>query len=245
MRWARKVAVVLAALLAMMFATAPAQAQAKKKPSKKMLERKVPLRKAKFRNYRGWAAMTVGWRDVVSKKIRKKLLSGLPTTIVTRAYVFPYKKYKPVALGGKTCRIVYDLWDEVFRIELRQGGRRRKTVAVNVEGVLRRCAEARTLPIVHLKKLKRKRRYFVGVVVEVNPLSKKMLEKIKRWVTLPKGVGALGPGDSLFGSFVGLFITHVPAADKTLRFRTSSFRPRKLPKVKIKKRKARKKSKRK
>ena len=45
----------------------------------------------------------------------------------------------------------------------------------------------------------------------------------ERWVALPKGAGAVGPGDSLFGSFVGLFITHVPAADRTLAFRTPSF----------------------
>jgi hypothetical protein len=61
------------------------------------------------------------------------------------------------------------------------------------------------------------------VLVEVNPVSRETLERIKRWVALPKGAGAVGPGDSLFGSFVGLFVTHVPAADRTLSFRTPSF----------------------
>ena len=206
----------------------------------KVAKKKLQTRKAKLVSYRKWVAMTVAWRDVVNAEIRRKLLSGLPTVIATRAYAFPDKGEKPVSLSVKSCRIVFDLWDEVFRIDLRQGGRRKKTVAVNVEGVLRRCAEARRLPVVSMKMLKPKQRYFVGVLVEVNPLSKKMLERIKRWVARPKGAGAVGPGDSLFGSFVGLFITHVPEADRVVSFRTQAFVPAKLPVVKVKKKKEKK-----
>jgi hypothetical protein len=127
--------------------------------------------------------------------------------------------------------VVFDLWDEVFRIELSQGGRRRETVAVNIEGVLRRCTEARRLPLVSVKSLESSRRYFVGVLVEVNPLSKEMMERIKRWVARPKGAGNVGPGDSLFGSFVGLFITQVPDADRVLNFRGAPFVPVQLPEL--------------
>jgi hypothetical protein len=73
--------------------------------------------------------------------------------------------------------------------------------------------------------LDKRRRDFVGVLVEVNPLSKEMLERIKRWVALPKGAGTVGPGDSLFGSFVGLFVTQVPDADRAVSFRTQGFVP--------------------
>jgi hypothetical protein len=183
----------------------------------------LPRRKASFATYGDWVAMTVGWRDVVDGRIRRQLVSGLPTVIAMRAYVFPSAGSEPISLSVKTCRVVFDLWDEVFRIDLRQGGLRRDTVAVNVEGVLRRCGEAAGMPVVLLKDVKASDRYFVGVLVEVNPVSKETLERIKRWVALPKGVGAVGPGDSLFGSFVGLFVTHVPAADRTLSFRTPSF----------------------
>ena len=173
--------------------------------------------------------MSVSWRDVVNKSIRKKLLSGLPTVIAMRAYVFAHKAQQPLSLSVQTCRVVFDLWDEVFRVDVHTAGRRRKTIAVNVEGVLRRCAEARRLPVVQVSKLAVSQKYFVGVLVEVNPLSKKTMERIKRWVARPKGVGAVGPGDSLFGSFVGLFITHVPDADRTVSFRTPTFTPAKLP----------------
>lgn len=199
-------------------------------------KKKIPLRRATFESYKAWATITVGWRDVINAQIRKKLLSGLPTTISTRAYVFHEgAPGDPLSLSIKTCRVVYDLWDEVFRIELHQAGHKRNTVAVNVEGVLRRCTEARRLPLAAVQSLDADKSYFVGVIVEVNPLSEEMLERIKRWVSRPKGAGAVGPGDSLFGSFVGLFITHVPAADRVLLFRTPPFVPSKLPVVPEKK----------
>jgi hypothetical protein len=190
----------------------------------------LPRRKATFGLSGDWVTVNAAWRDAVDAKIREQLRSGLPTVIASRAYVFPVAATEPVALSVKTCRIVFDLWDEVFRIELRQGGQRRETVAVNIEGVLRRCAEASNMPIIAQRDVKPTERYFVGVIVEVNPISKEMLDRIKRWVSLPKGAGAVGPSDSLFGSFVGLFVAQVPAADRTVAFRTATFALAELPK---------------
>jgi len=220
---------VSATLLAGLLSTGEARAQSS--PNAPSAPRKLPRRAATFESYRGWVTMSVAWRDVINSRIRAKLLSGLPTMIAARAYVFPQGGQQPIALSAKTCRIVFDLWDEVFRIDLRQGGRRRRTVAVNVEGVMRHCSESRRLPIARVASLPGDR-YFVGILVEVNPISRQMLDRIKRWVALPKGAGAVGPGDSLFGSFVGLFVTNVPASDQTLSFRTQRFTPRNLPRVK-------------
>lgn len=210
---------------------APARAQDDPVPA---AAQKLPRRKATFVLWGDWVALTTSWRDAVDAKIRNQLVSGLPTVIATRAYLFPVTSDRPVSLSVKTCRIVFDLWEEVFRIELRQGGQRRDTVAVNVEGVLRRCAEASDMPVAAARQLRAADRYFVGVQVVVNPLSKEMMDRIKRWVALPKGAGSVGPGDSLFGSFVGLFVTQVPAADRTLQFRTPSFGIAELPKREVK-----------
>ncbi len=239
MRWLRGLVLALV-VLASLGIVAPAQA---KDNDEELAEKKkkLPERKATFKQYKGWTTMTVAWRDVINEKIQKKLMSGLPTTIATRAYVFDDTDSKePVALSAKTCRVVYDLWDEVFRIEQRQAGRKRNTVAVNLEGVMRRCTEARRLALEQVKGLDAKKPYFVGVLVEVNPLSKEMLERIKRWVSRPNGAGKVERGDSLFGSFVGLFVTKVPEALRVLMFRTQTFIPGKLPVIEDKKKKGKK-----
>ncbi|MCC6527939.1 MAG: hypothetical protein IT373_35160 [Polyangiaceae bacterium] len=188
----------------------------------------LPRRGAKFATQKGWVVLDAAWRDAVSAAIEKKLWSGLPTVIAARIYLFPEGGDEPLSLAVKTCRIVYDLWDEVFRIELRQGGTVRNTVAVNLEGVQRRCGQARLLPVADTVVLAAGQRYFAGLLVEVNPVGKQILERIRRWVTLPSGAGTITAGDSLFGSFVGLFVTHVPAADRTVAFRTQFFTPAEL-----------------
>ena len=199
----------------------PATAAADKTPPKTPAA--LPQRAAQVVSEKGVVKLTVGFRDVIDAEIAKKLQSGLPTVITMRGYVFRESGGDPIALTAKSCRIVYDLWDEVFRIQLAQPGGPTSAVAVNVEGVLRNCCDAKKLPLVSRGLLSAGARYFVATLVEVNPVSPAMLERIKRWVTRPNGSNAIGPGDSLFGSFVGLFVARIGDADRKLAFRTQAF----------------------
>ena len=169
--------------------------------------------------------MTASFRDVVNDATTAKLTSGLPVVIAMRSYVFEESGSGPIALSARTCRVVFDLWDEVFRIQLTQLGGSTSTIAVNVEGVMRNCTDMRNLPVAENSALRPELRYFAAVLVEVNPVSAEMLEKISRWVTRPSGTTSISPGDDLFGSFVGLFLTRVSDADRKLAFRTAPFAP--------------------
>jgi hypothetical protein len=169
--------------------------------------------------------LSVSYRDAVDAAIAKRLLSGLPTVVVLRGFLLRDGQKTPMALVVKTCRVVYDLWDEVFRIQLTQSGSGASSaVAVNVEGVLRHCAELRRATLVPRSLLRDDARYFLAALVEVNPVSAEMLDRIQRWVTRPNGA-KIDPGDTLFGSFVGLFVTRIGDADRKLAFRTQSFAP--------------------
>ena len=185
----------------------------------------LPVRVAGVALEQGVVKLTVSFRDVIDAEIARRLESGLPTVVTMRGYLFRESGGDPIALTARSCRIVYDLWDEVFRIHLVQPGGATSAVAVNVEGVLRNCGEARKLPLVDRGALAAGVRYFVATLVEVNPVSQEMLDRIKRWVTRPSGSNAIGPGDSLFGSFVGLFVARIGDADRKLAFRTPAFLP--------------------
>jgi hypothetical protein len=171
----------------------------------------------------------ISFRDVVDAEIAKKLASGLPTVIVLRAWLFRDGGSDPVAMTAKTCKIVYDLWDEVYKLQITQPGGQTDSVAVNQEGVLRQCAEAKKLRLVERSELDSNTRFFVAALVEVNPLSQETLDRIKRWVTRPNGAQSNSKSDSLFGSFVGLFVTRINDADRKLSFRTSTFLPPNAP----------------
>lgn len=165
------------------------------------------------------------FRDVIDKPMAEKLASGLPNNIAMRAYVLREGEANPVALAVRTCKVTFDLWEEVYRLEISGPGGKKDTAALNLDGVLRQCAEARDLPVAERSLLTAGKPHFLGVIVEVNPVSPQMLEQMRKWVSRPAGSTGIGPTDALFGSFVGLFVKQMGTADRTLRFRTQSVTP--------------------
>lgn len=167
--------------------------------------------------------VSVSYRDIVDATVRKQLTSGLPTTIVMRGWVFKETGGDAVALTVKSCRVLYDLWDEVFQLTVSTPGSPDKPdVALNLEGVLRKCAEARELPLSAPEDYPKEPLFFAAIV-EVNPVSPEMVAQVKRWVSRPTGASSTSLGGALFGSFVGLFVTRIDSAQATLQFRTQAF----------------------
>ena len=170
--------------------------------------------------------MTVTYRDVVDDDIEKKLSSGIPTVIVMAASVIEEGGTDVIAATAKSCRVAFDPWDEVYRVQLAQPGGEKTDITPTLRGVLTRCFEADKIPVVERSRLKDGTRYFVQAKVEVNPISKEILDRIKRWVSRPTGSSpGVGAGDALFGSFVGLFVARIGNADRELRFQTQTFAP--------------------
>ena len=213
MRWRRQAPRALALAL---FALSPTTAHA---------DDELPVRQAALAfDEKQTLRVSVGYRDVVDAATVAKLMGGLPTTIVMRAYVFRETGGAPLAAAFKTCRVIFDLWDEVYRIEIAQTGVGDVvTASPTLEGVLRRCAETDRLAVIGRSVLPASASYYLAGVVEVNPVSPEMLERIKRWVSRPSGTSTSAPGDALFGSFVGLFVARIGVADRQVAFRTQSF----------------------
>jgi hypothetical protein len=163
--------------------------------------------------------------DVMDAAFKNKLSNGLPHVIAMRAYFYREGDSDPIALAARTCRITYDLWEEVYRLKIFGPGGERDTAALNIDGVLRQCFEARKLPITDRTLVTAGKPHLLGVIVEVNPLNAQMVEQMRKWVTRPAGSTGIGPGDALFGSFVGLFVRNIGQAEQPLRFRTQSFTP--------------------
>ena len=183
----------------------------------------LPARPAVFSWEKTMLRATFSYRDLVDKAAIDKLSSGLPTVLATRVYVFREGDKTPVALAVRSCRVVYDLWDEVYRIRLSTSGPDRDVASLNLEGVLRQCAEAKDFALADRVVLPAGATYFLGVIAEVNPIAPEMAEQMRRWVSRPAGATGISPGDALFGSFVSLFVQKLGSAERTLRFRSQSF----------------------
>jgi hypothetical protein len=217
-----------AALVALMSALAPfgASAQSQTQAAQLAHPASLPPRQANYAWDVDLLRGSFSYRDVLSDpELLKKLSSGLPMVIAMRAYVYREgQDTAPVALAPRVCRVVYDLWDEVYRIHISEPERERDQAAV-LDGVIRICTEARDLPVVRRGLLEAKQAYFLAVVVDVNPVSPEVIDQMHRWMSRPTGSTGIGPSDALFGSFAQLFVRQIAVSDRTLTFRTQDVVP--------------------
>jgi hypothetical protein len=223
MTLARRLLFVLAFVLAIVPAGALAQPA---QPQQPVNPAGLPPRRANYAWDGELLRASFSYRDILAADpaLMKKLSSGLPLVIAMRAYVYREGVDTPVALAPRVCRVVYDLWDEVFRIHVSEPERERDQAAV-LDGVLRICTEPQNLPVVRRGLLTAGASYFLGVVVDVNPVSPQMLDQMHVWMTRPTGSTGIGPADALYGNFLQLFARQIPTSDKTLTFRTQSVVP--------------------
>jgi hypothetical protein len=142
-----------------------------------------------------------------------------------RAYVLRDGEPDPVALAARTCVVTFDLWDELYRLKISDSAGQRNVAANDERGVLRQCFEARRVTLAERPLLTVGKPHFLGVIVEVNPVDAQMVDQMRKWVSRPAGSTGIGPGDALFGSFVGLFMRQISTAYRTLRFRTQTVTP--------------------
>jgi hypothetical protein len=217
--WGRAGTVLLAVVAPLLPAVASAQ------PAPPVAPTTLPVRQAQItRDANNMVKLTVGFRDAMDTVIENKLKSGFPSVVNMRAYVFNQTSSTPIALAAKSCSIRYDVWDEVYAIQITHAGATTTLPpVVNVQGVLRTCFEARELPLADTTVMPQGPLYYVATLIEVNPLSPAIQQQIQRWVTRPGGSNAITPGSSIVGSFVGLFVPRIDPADKKLAFRTQAF----------------------
>jgi hypothetical protein len=206
---------VLAVLPSGVSAQQPIQAEQPAHPAA------LPRRQANYAWDRDLLRASFSYRDVLSENpaLMRKLSSGLPMVVAMRAYLYREGEDAPVALAPRVCKVVYDLWDEVYKVHVSEPEHERDQAAV-LEGAVRLCTVATDLPIVRKRLLAETQRYFLGVVVDVNPVSSEILEQMRSWMSRPTGSTGIGPSDALFGSFVQLFVRQIATSDRTLTFRT-------------------------
>ncbi len=166
---------------------------------------------------------TLDFRDIIDGPLQKKLTSGLPTRIVVQVNLEGHNKNKPLSYWVRSVSIVYDLWEEVFVVTVEDDqGQRRAQVKTSGEAVTLACRVERSA-VAQIGELPGGV-YRLRVSVEVNPVSKEMVENIRRWLARPSGGGEVSHG-SFFGSFVGIFVDRrIGQADRSSTFVSQWFR---------------------
>ena len=202
--------------VALALALAPAGARA---------QEDVEVRKLKFAEKGNNLVVSGSFTDVFDSEMLEQLSSGFATTIVVRAYVYEKDgRELPVALSAATFRVVYDLWDEVYSVKIRDGAGEREVEKATRAEALKEATTMVDFPVGRLADIPVKTHHYVGVIVEVNPVSKELLAEVRRWITKPRGGQEAAGSSSFFGSFVSIFVNpKIAEADRTLRFKSQTF----------------------
>ena len=211
----------LLALFVALLAAWPARAAADDADS----DAEVTLRRFGFAEKGRSLVISVSFTDVFDERLLADLASGVATTVVLRAYVYPDgKDALPVAYTSATLRVVYDIWEEVYEVQIEDARGRRKFVEASQAEALKRVTTLAGFAVAPLATLPIGDYFFVGMVVEVNPVSQELLAEVRRWLARDADKSRAAGESSFFGSFVSVFVNpKIPVADRTLKLRSQAF----------------------
>jgi len=169
----------------------------------------------------GGVAITYSASDLMNRQAQEKLDSGLPQRIVVQHFVYASGRNEALAAGGHSCKIVYDLWQALYRVEYEQLGLSPNALAFRTRAeVMERCLVMRSFALGGPAELENKKSVYVGSLIELNPLSTSTVARIRRWLSRPRGEYNVET-KSFFGSFVSLFVNdRIGTAERVLRLRS-------------------------
>jgi hypothetical protein len=181
------------------------------------------VRRLRFAEKGGDLVMSGTFTDLFDRDLLEQLSSGFAQTVVVRAYLYLVGHDAPVWFATATYRAVYDHWDEIYVVRLRDpAGERNLRLATRAEA-LKALTTFEDFPAVPLHAVKIGDHHFIGIVVELNPVAPELLAEVRRWLVRPRA-GQVAGDASFFGSFVSIFVNpRLTSADRTLRFRSQDF----------------------
>jgi hypothetical protein len=173
-------------------------------------------------------AVSVGLQDLFAPEDRERLKSGFATRVLLRVALQEEGAAEPIAIAFQRTEIVYDIWDERFRLRITRGaGPDVHLEARTPDDAIARSAALWQFPIVEASRLRPGVPYVLTFRGDLNPISEEMLADVRRWLAQPaRGQRRVGAGDSFFGSFVSIFVNpRVEDSERQVRFVSQRFAP--------------------
>jgi hypothetical protein len=183
-----------------------------------------PPRLVGLHHKNGWLGCSVGLQDLFQAPDRERLRSGFVSRVVIRAELYRDGERRPTAIADQRSDILYDLWDERFRVTvLDRNGPREHTADTVQEAILLATVLSR-FAVAELPGLVPNAIYRLRFRADLNPLSEDLVKEVRRWLRRAPGQGRAGSSDSVFGSVVSIFVNpHVEESDRQLTFWSQPF----------------------
>jgi hypothetical protein len=173
----------------------------------------------------GKLLISVGVPDIIQRSDEQHLTSGFATRVLIRVALFREGTREAVATTYRLADIVYDLWEEKFRVQRSdaRGVLDQRDAATTGEAIAL-AADLVQFPVTELARLNPGVSHRLSFSVDLNPISQDVITELRRWLARPPGQGRLAPGDSFFGSFVSIFVNpHIEDSERRIQFLSQSF----------------------
>jgi hypothetical protein len=216
----RRTALVLAALLAALTAGWW--------PNVARADEQLPERKIGLAATGRTLQVSVGLQDLFTQAARERLTSGFATRVLIRVQLLRHGETEPLAVAFQRVEIVYDIWDEKFRVRATHGtgSDRELTVTTADQAIFAATALVR-FPVELEAPLRPGERYNLAFRGDLNPLSPELVGEVRRWLRQPAGAQrrpGTGGGDSFFGNFVTVFVNpQIEDSERQVRFLSQTF----------------------
>jgi hypothetical protein len=169
---------------------------------------------------------SVGLQDLFAPEDRERLKSGFATRVLLRVAVQEEGASEPLAIAFQRTEIVYDIWDERFRLRVTRGaGPDVHFEARTPDEAIARAAAFWSFPVAERARLRPGVTYVVAFRGDLNPISEELMADVRRWIAQPaRGQRRVGAGDSFFGSFVSIFVNpRLEDSERQVRFLSQRF----------------------
>ena len=169
--------------------------------------------------------VSLGLQDLLRAQDAQRLLSGFTSRVLVRVAIFRLDSPQPVSQTMRHTEIVYDLWDEKFRVRrFEAGGKVETREASTASEAIDLATALVAFPVVSLDRLEPGVAYRLNVRADLNPISQELLADVRRWLARPSARGRMGSGDSFFGSFVSIFVNpRIDESERQLRLVSQSW----------------------
>jgi hypothetical protein len=152
----------------------------------------------------GWLGASVSLRDLFGPTESERLRSGFVSRVVLRVEIYPEGGKQPIAAANRRADVLYDLWDERFRVAVVDRYGIKSFLVPSEREAIELSTSLLAFEVTELARLRPGAAYRLRFRADLNPLSEDMVQEVKRWLVRPPGQG--GAGDSMFGSVVSIFV---------------------------------------
>jgi hypothetical protein len=196
---------VLVLLVLCLFAVPPVEAQT---PPKLM------------RLQQGRLRVNYSLGSLATPAFERKMRSGLTQRLIYRVELKEKPGDRVVAVTFRYCAVTFDLWEETWEVECSTRGQNQRASVSRYAQLLKHVAALTDFPFPEILTLSITRRYWLEVQVQLNPISRKLLEKVKVWLRQSeKGSQFSG----YMGSVLSLFVDKsVGGSDLTVKLRSGA-----------------------